>query len=173
MNMITSQNLKLNGIGDEVDLWNKVMKEVKLKRYAGPFEKIPFEEHYIQSPIGLVPKDGGADTRLIFHLSHPRRLGTSVNANTPEELCKVTYPMFDEAVRLCIEERKSCLIGRSDTKAAFRNLGIRPENFWLLIMKACSPLDQKVYFFLDKDLPFGASISCSHFQRVSNGIAHI
>ena len=78
-----SPNLKFREVGDPTTLWNKVMKEVKAKRYAGPFEEIPFE-NYIQSPIGLVPKDGGRDTRLIFHLSYPRGKGTSVNANTPE-----------------------------------------------------------------------------------------
>ena len=70
---VKSPNLKLN-IGDEVDLWNKVMKEVKLGRYAGPFKEIPdeFADDFIQSLIGLVPKDDGKDTRLIFHLSYPR-----------------------------------------------------------------------------------------------------
>ena len=47
-----SKNLKFT-IGDKIELWNKVMKEVKEKRYAGPFPEIPFE-NYIQSPIGLV-----------------------------------------------------------------------------------------------------------------------
>ena len=42
-------------VGSEVDLWNKLMKEVKLGRVAGPFDEILFE-HFIQSPIGLVPK---------------------------------------------------------------------------------------------------------------------
>ena len=56
----TAPNLKLY-VGSETELWNKVMKEVKLKRYAGPFEQVPFE-HYIQSPIGLVPKDNGTKT---------------------------------------------------------------------------------------------------------------
>ena len=54
---IKAPNLKFT-IGNEMELWNKVMKEVECKRYAGPFENIPFD-HYIQSPIGLVPKDGG------------------------------------------------------------------------------------------------------------------
>ena len=31
------------------------MKEVELKRVAGPFTDIPFD-NFIQSPIGLVPK---------------------------------------------------------------------------------------------------------------------
>ena len=56
----TAPNLKLD-VGDEVDLWKKVMKEIKLKRYTGPYEKIPFD-HYIQSPIGLVPKDNRKNT---------------------------------------------------------------------------------------------------------------
>ena len=62
-------NLKLR-IGSETELWNKVMKEVNLKRFTGPYKDIPFK-HFIQSPIGLVPKDGGKETRLIFHLSYP------------------------------------------------------------------------------------------------------
>ena len=40
-------------------------------------------------------------------------------------------------------------------------------------MKARSPIDQKWYFFVDKCLPFGSSISCALFQEVSDGIAHI
>ena len=88
----TSQNLKFT-VGDKIELWNKVMKEVKEKRYAGPFKEIPFK-NYIQSPIGLVPKDGGKKTRLIFHLSHPRNSdkGTSINNSTPRELTTVPIP---------------------------------------------------------------------------------
>ena len=37
-------------VGDKFYIWNKVMKEVKLGRVAGPFSKI---DNYIQSPIGL------------------------------------------------------------------------------------------------------------------------
>ena len=82
---LTSHNLKFH-IASEVELWNKVMKEVGKKRYAGPFESIPFDDFYIQSPIGLVPKDNGKSTRLIFHLSYPRDDSkTSVNANIPKE----------------------------------------------------------------------------------------
>ena len=42
-------------VGNEIVLWNKIMKEVSLKRYAGPYLKVPFDE-FIQSPVGLVPK---------------------------------------------------------------------------------------------------------------------
>ena len=58
------------GVGDRLDMRNKIMKEGKLGRYVGPFleEKLPFD-FFMQSPIGLVPKAGGK-TRLIFHLSY-------------------------------------------------------------------------------------------------------
>ena len=61
-------NLKIR-VGSEVILWNKVMKEVSLCRYAGPYQTPPYKD-FIQSPISLVPK-GQNDTRLIFHLSYP------------------------------------------------------------------------------------------------------
>ena len=148
------------------------MKEVKEKRYAGPFAMISVE-YYIQSPIGLVPKDGGKSTRLIFHLSYPRGTGTSVNANTPAELCTVKYPDFNEAIQLCLKYGKACHIGKSDMQSAFRNLGIKRKHWKFLIMKAVSPVDGETYYFVDKCLPFGASISCSHFQQFSNAVKHI
>ena len=102
---ITSPNLRLE-VGSETTLWNKVMKEVKLKRYVGPFKTIPFE-NYIQSPIGLVPKDEH-DTRLIFHLSYPRGAGKSVNTNTLAGKSMVKYPNFNDAIQLCIKEGRKC-----------------------------------------------------------------
>ena len=101
---INSPNLKFREVGDPIILWNKVMKEVKEKRYAGPFKEIPFD-NYIQSP-----KDGGKDTRLIFHLSYPRGAATSVNANTPVDLCSVQYPDFNLAIQLCAKAGKACHI---------------------------------------------------------------
>ena len=169
---IKSPNLKFREVGDPITLWNKVMKEVKEKRYADPFEEIPFN-NYIQSPIGLVPKDGGKDSRLIFHLSYPRDGKTSVNANTPEHLCTVKYPDFHEAIQLYLRQGKGCHIAKSDMKSAFRNLGICKKHWKFLVMKAVSPIDGKTYYFVDKCLPFGASISCAHFQRFSNAVAHI
>ena len=173
---IKSPNLKF-AVGDEVDLWNKIMKEVKLKRFAGPFleKDIPFR-HYIQSPVGLVPKDNGTDVRLIFHLSYPRNgkgNKKSVNANTPAEFCKVSYPDFAKAVQLCMKAGPKCHLGRSDMRSAFRNLGVMRKYWKYLLLKAKSPIDGKWYFFVDKAIPFGHSISCKLFQEFSNSIAHI
>ena len=53
----TTPNIPFS-IGNSTDMWNKVMKEVQMRRYAGPFDRPPFK-NYIQSPLGLVPNTGG------------------------------------------------------------------------------------------------------------------
>ena len=144
-----SNNLKYV-IGDEIELWNKVMKEVKAKRYVGPFKEPPFR-NFIQSPLGLVPKDGGKATRLIFHLSYPRLPASeqqrSVNANTPENLTTVQYPDVADAVRLCLLAGCGCKAAKLDMKSAFRHYPIHKKYWCLLVMKAKNPKDGIWYYF--------------------------
>ena len=165
-------NLKLR-IGDEVDLWNKVMKEVKLKIYAGPYPTVPFKD-YIQSPIGLVPKDGGRNTRLIFHLSYPKtRDSSSVNACMPRKDCTVKYPDFEAAIRCLEEDSEEVSVGKTDLSSAFRFVPMRKKDWAFLVMKARNPIDKKWYFFIDKCMPFGSSRSCANFQLISDALANI
>ena len=163
-------NLKLR-VGSPIKLWNKVMKEVELGRFAGPFEEPPFD-CFVQSPIGLVPKDKGLKTRLIFHLSYPRD-GDSINLGIPKSACSVQYPDFEEAIKLCIREGANCNLAKSDMSSAFRHILLRKDQWFLLVMKAIHLVSKKTYYFVDKCLPFGSSISCAIFQVVSDAIAFI
>ena len=172
-----SRNIPFS-VGNKVILWNKIMKEVEAKRVAGPFEQPPFE-YYVQSPIGLVPKAGN-QTRLIFHLSFDfDEVHKSINYYIPSELSSVRYNDIDTAVRFSLKvlewlgNTTPLWYGKSDIKSAFRLLGLKPGVWWLLIMAAVNPETNQLRYFVDKCLPFGASISCSHFQRFSNGLAHI
>ena len=54
-----SRNIPLT-IGSPTILWNKIIKEVKANRVAGPFDDIPYK-NFIQSPVGLVPKAGSME----------------------------------------------------------------------------------------------------------------
>ena len=119
-------NLRLR-VGSKLELWNKMMKEVKDKRFAGPFEEVPFE-YFIQSPVGLVPKDNGTKTRLIFHLSYPRQGNKSVNAGIPHDKCTVMYPNFDQVVLMCIKAGKGCSMAKSDMSRAFRNVPLKKKS---------------------------------------------
>ena len=164
-------NLKFR-IGSPLELWNKVMKEVELGRFADPFEGEPPFEHFVQSPIGLVPKDKGLKTRLIFHLSYPRT-GHSVNSGIPKELCTVKYPDFEKAVDMCMGEGVNCHIAKSDMSSTFRQVLLKKSQWYLLVMKAQHPVTKVTYYFVDKCLPFGSSISCAIFQSVSDAISYL
>ena len=163
-------NLRLT-VGSPIELWNKVMTEVKAKRYAGPYDKVPYK-FFMQSPIGLVPKNKGRKTRLIFHLSYPKD-GDSVNSGIPEKLCKVKYPEFDQAIRMCLEAGISCSIAKSDMSMAFRHAPLSVGSWRFLILKCKNPLTGKTHFFVEKCLSFGSSISCAIFQAISDGIAFV
>ena len=180
-----SRNIPFS-VGDKFDMWQKLMKEVKLGRVAGPFEQIPFQ-NYMQSPIGLVPK-GEGKTRLIFHLSYEFKSGLgSLNSNTPKHKCSVHYNDLDDVIANCInlieqftkehpdqdESEATIFYSKTDLTSAFRILGLKIADIKWLIMKAENPRTGKIVYFVDKCLPFGASISCSHFQRVSNCLKHI
>ena len=158
-------------IGSEIEMWKKLMKEVKLNRYAGPFNEIPYE-YFIQSPIGPVRKENN-QTRLIFHLSYD--FGTSeekgsLNYHTPKSLCTVKYRDLDYAVKTCLELWSSMMnecplsdreeiatnianeilppifMAKSNLMSAFRILPILPSQHCLLLMKATDPRSEKNCF---------------------------
>ena len=166
-------------VGNKLDMWEKLMKEVKLGRVAGPFTKIPYC-NYMQSPIGLVPK-AGDKTRLIFHLSYQFKSGLgSLNSNTPADMCSVKYDDLDTAVKKCLEllaesdiDTQILFFGKSDLVSAFRVLPCKINQFRWMIMKAWDPETNKLFYFVNKSIPFGSSVSCSHFQRVSSALCHV
>ena len=122
--------------------------------------------------MGLVPKDKGRKTRLIFHLSYPRD-GDSVNSGIPKRVTSVKYPDFMEAVKLCVVAGASASCAKSDMSMAFRNIPCSSDLWYPLILKAEHPETKEIFWFVDKCLPFGSSISCKIFQDFSDSIAHL
>ena len=55
----------------------------------------------------------------------------------------------------------------------FRHVPMAKDQWWLLVMKVEHPVTGKVWYFVDKCLPFRSSISCAIFQAVSDAIAFI
>ena len=188
----TSRNIPFT-VGNKIVLWNKLMKEVKCHRVAGPFKRVPFD-NFIQSPIGLVPK-AGDKTRLIFHLSYnfgDKNSDKSVNYHTPRDKCSVHYRDLDHTVQNFLKVRANELLQRkqegsgnedetpiiifsakSDLESAFRVLPLKRGCWAWLVMCAQNPKTGEWEYFIDKCLPFGASISCAHFQQVSNALRHV
>ena len=177
-----SNNIPLH-IGSNEEIWNKIMKEVKLGRVAGPYDHIPYD-NFIQSPIGLVPKAGN-QTRLIFHLSFDfgeENDRKSLNFHTPKDLCTVKYRDLDYAIEKCLQLEElddlegvlhDIFFSKSDLKSAFRILPLKISQFRWLCFKARNPMTKEFMYFFDKCLPFGASISCSLFTKFSDSLKHL
>ena len=177
----TSRNLPLR-VGSPLELWNKVMKEVKRNRYSGPFteEMLPFN-YFVQSPVGLVPKTGGK-TRLIFHLSYDfgepgEEDRKSINHHTPDDLCSVHYNNLDHVIKNSLqilkEEGSNTVViyyAKTDCFSAFRLVPTKPLQCHLLVMRVQHPVTKVWYYFIDKCLPFGSSRSCKIFQDFSDAL---
>ena len=57
--------------------------------------------------------------------------------------------------------------------SAFRHVPMAKSEWWLLVMKGNHPTTGKLWYFVDKCLPFRSSISCAIFQAISDAIAWI
>lgn len=136
----------------------KIEKEIKLGRVAGPFMEKPLPNLQV-SPIGLVPKKLPGEYRLIHHLSYPESY--SINDFIDPNICSVQYTNFDEAVYMLQDLGQGCKLFKVDIKSAFRLLPVCIEDIELLGFK------YKGQYYVDKCLPFGCSISCSLFEKFS------
>ena len=58
--------------------------------------------------------------------------------------------------------------GKTDVQSAFHLVPFGKDQFCWVIMKAYHPETKQVFYFVDKCLPFGASISCALFQAFSD-----
>ena len=132
---------------------------------------------------------------MIFHFSYDfgqESEQKSLNRHTPEEVCSVHYNDLDEAVANCLkvkqDQRNQCdhngmsniqfeeepiYLGKLDVKSAFRLAPLSLLSWTWLVMMAVNPKTKRKQFFVDKCLPFRASISCTIFQRFSNALKHL
>ena len=153
-----------------------------------------------------MPKSGGEQTRIIFHLSYDCKKDgqKSLNANMPKHLCTMHYRDLDYAIqaylRVCKADsqdenqfthdrpqlaskwqskfdkhkhKKTVFAGKTDIKSAFRILGLSANCWKWLVMKARDPTTGQWKYFIDKCLPFGASISCALFQKFSDALCYL
>lgn len=125
----------------------------------------------------------------------------SLNFHTPDELCSVKYNDLDTLVKICLETEKECksqslilngkkvefdemndyeeeqqhsiFMCKTDILSAFRLVPLSIRSWPWLVMMAFHPITKKKKYFVDKCLPFGASISCTIFQRFSNVLKFI
>lgn len=136
-----------------------MIKELSANRIAGPFISPPFINFRV-SPLGLVPKKEANSCRLIYHLSFP--VGYSLNDEIDPLSASVKYATFDDAVYLIKTFGRGALLAKASIKSVFILLPIAPESYNSLGFCFDG------YFFYDKCLPMGCSLSCFYFEAFAS-----
>ena len=142
----------------------KLATELQKGRIAGPFPEPPFP-CFQSSPLGIVPKKGQNQFRLIHDLSFPA--GKSINDGILKEHTRVQYETLDHVIGLTSRFGRGALIAKADIENAFRIVPIHPDCHHLL------GFTWQQQFYYDKCLPMGCAQSCQIFERFSTAIQWI
>ena len=143
----------------------KLEKELKLNRIAGPFKQIPFP-NFKCSPLALRPKQQPGKYRLLHNLSYPYD-EHSVNHNIPQQSATVKYQSLEDAIQLIHKHSPSPYLAKSDIADAFRLVPVHSSQHHLLGFSFAGN------YYYDKMLPMGAATSCSIFETISDAIQWI
>lgn len=103
-------------------------------------------EHFISSPLGLVPKHNGG-WRRIHDLSFPRL--HSVNHYIHEAYGALEYTILDDAIDALLTQGQGAIMIKRDLADAFRHIPIAESDFWLL------GFFWDGFYYIDRFLPFG------------------
>lgn len=131
--------------------------ETAAARFLGPFspEQVPFPAFRI-SPVGVIPKSGTPDYRLIVDFTYPEEKGVNQHI---EDRFPMKFNAFDQTLHFIHSSGPGTWLSKSDVANAFRNIPIHPEDVPLLGMQ----WEGKVFF--DRFLPFGLRSSPSIWER--------
>ena len=128
---------------------------------AGPFRLSPLPNLQI-SPIGLVPKKGSSDTRLIMDLSFPK--GDEINDYIDPDDCTIKFDSFDRAIEMVSTLGKGALMGKLDIKSAYRICPARKEDWDVL------GIMWEGHIFIDLCLAFGPRTAGNRFHRLADAL---
>ncbi len=108
--------------------------EVQQGRVLGPVDSCKVPVRVVINRFGVIPKPHQPGKwRLIVDLSHPR--GESVNDGIERELCSLTYPSVDQAIRSIRHQGLGAELAKFDVESAYRLIPVHPEDRPLLGMQ--------------------------------------
>ena len=158
---LDSDNAK-NALDNPYIVWEKLKREMKMGRIAGPYESPPFE-NFKCSPLNIREKSEKGKFRLIHNLSYPYD-DRAVNFNIPKEYGTVKYDNLEDAVQLINNKGPNAWIAKTDIADAFFLIPINPNCYKYMGFQ----WEEKFYYY--KVLPMGCKSSCAIFSAFSDAI---
>ena len=142
----------------------KVQSELKLGRFAGPFNKPPYE-NFKCSPLALREKKESGKYRILHNLSFPYD-ERFVNTNIPRDEATVQYASLKDSIKIIQNVSHPAYMAKSDISEAFRLIPISPKDYHL------TGFFFQGYYY-DRCLPMGCASSCKIFERFSTALKWI
>jgi len=149
-----------------------IRKELSLGRYTGPFSQSRLElliGPFRTSPLGLTPKPGADEFRLVQDFSYPRNdpHRFSVNSEIDTDDFRCDWGTFQDVVAIVIDAPPYSLAATLDVDAAFRRCPISPSQQPNFV------IGWNGLFYIDHNAPFGAASSGGVFGRVADAMMAI
>ena len=114
----------------------------------------------IVSALGAVPKDDGADIRLIHDCSRPK--GAAVNDYVSN--LKVKYQTFNEAIGTL---KPNYYMAKIDLKSAYRSVKLHPSCYQATGLKWTFKGHSESTYMIDTRFPFGSKVAKGWFILVN------
>ncbi|PPR01104.1 hypothetical protein CVT24_000412 [Panaeolus cyanescens] len=151
---------------------SNIHTELANRRYTGPFSPDRLENligPFRTSPLGVVPKNGSDQFRLVQNFSFPYDdpLVSSVNNNIDTTNLFCDWGTFQRAADIVRNAPPNTLAATLDVDSAFRRCPIHPSqqrNFVVSWMGLC---------YIDHCTPFGARSSGFIFGRIADAFTTI
>lgn len=140
---------------------DQIYKEIELGRYI-----ITHEKPTIVSSLGAVPKSSPNAIRLIHDCSRPIGCGLNSYA-TPEPF---RYETIDDATALLPPHG---YMSKVDLTSAYRSVPIHKDSQSATGLQWTFRGNNSATYMIDSRLPFGASKSCSIFQKLSSSVVRM
>jgi hypothetical protein len=156
------------------DVETSILYDINKRWKIGHFPQQPFK-YFVGSPMGAFAKPsatapGCKKLRVIHNLSWPP--GKSVNSFIPEDMCSVSYVTIESAVSIVKRFGPGCLMAKIDLENAYKQIGVRPSDWYLLGSTWVNSQGQTEFYF-DTVLPFGGRSSAALFNAFADGLEHV
>ncbi|MES9881884.1 MAG: hypothetical protein ABW185_13480 [Sedimenticola sp.] len=152
------------------ELENYFNKELGRKTILGPFNKNPFKQVPVISPLNSVPKKDTTERRIILDLSFPK--GNSLNDTILKDFylgqkVSLVYPKVDDIVDMIRVKGRHCLLFKKDLRKAFRQIYLCPGDYHKV------GYSFKGHLMFDTVLSMGLRSAAQICQRVTNALSFI
>ena len=111
-----------------------IATDIRIHALIGPFNKQPFKEPLVCSPLQIVAKDNNSKKRLVVDLSFPPHYSVNLGISNQvflDQPIDLHYPSVHTLAKYVRIKGRGCLMFKTDLKSAYKQIPIQPNDWHL------------------------------------------